>query len=80
MAGRDLVSNNVLDGQWTVDSFVRLAVYDVLGREVAVLASGSYPAGSYSFTFDGTNLASGMYLCKLTAGSYVAIRKMMLIR
>ncbi len=70
----------VISGQWTVDSFVRLAVYDVLGREVAVLASGSYPAGRYSFTFDGTNLASGIYLCKLNAGSYSAIRKMLLIR
>ncbi len=80
MAGRDLVSNPVRDGQWTVDSRVRLAVYDVLGREVAVLANGRYPAGRYSFTFDGANLASGVYFYRLTAGSFSAVRKMLLTR
>ncbi len=69
-----------ISGQWTVDSKVRLAVYDMLGREVAVLANGRYPAGRYSFTFDGANLASGVYLYRLTAGSYSAVRKMLLIR
>ncbi len=67
-------------GQWTMDSNVRLAVYDLLGREVAVLANGRYPAGRYSFTFDGTNLASGVYVYRLTAGSSSAVRRMLLIR
>ncbi|MGA9120259.1 MAG: glucoamylase family protein, partial [Bacteroidota bacterium] len=44
-AERDLVSNGVRDGQLTVDSRMKLAVYDLLGREVAVLANGRYPAG-----------------------------------
>ena len=70
----------VISGQWTVDSKVRLAVYDVLGREVAVLASGRYPAGRYSFTFTGANLASGVYFYRLTAGSFSAVRKMLLVR
>ena len=70
----------VISGQWTVDSKVRLAVYDVLGREVAVLANGRYPAGRYSFTFDGANLASGVYFYRLTAGSFSAVRKMLLVR
>ncbi len=70
----------VISGQWTVDSKVRLAVYDVLGREVAVLANGGYPAGRYSFTFDGANLASGVYFYRLTAGSFSAVQKMLLVR
>ncbi len=70
----------VVSGQWTVNSVVRLAVYDLLGREVAVLANGRYPAGRYSFTFDGKNLASGVYFYHLTAGSYSAVRKMLLER
>lgn len=70
----------VVRGQWSVTSVVRLAVYDVLGREVAVLASGLYPAGKYQFSFDGTNLSSGEYFYRLTAGNYTAVRKMTLVR
>jgi beta-galactosidase len=70
----------VISGQWTTDSRVRLAVYDLLGREVAVLANGRYPAGKHTFTFDGTNLASGVYFYRLTAGANSAARKMLLVR
>ena len=70
----------VISGQWSVTSVVRLAVYDILGREVAVVAHGSYPAGKYSFTFNASALSSGVYFYRLTAGSYTAVRKMLLIR
>ncbi|MGA9119854.1 MAG: M1 family aminopeptidase [Bacteroidota bacterium] len=79
-AGRDLVSNGVRDGQWTGDSKVRLVVYDLLGRQVAVLANGRYPAGRYSFTFDGTGFASGVYLYRLIAENFVATRAMLLLK
>ncbi len=64
----------------TGDSEVRLEVFDILGRKVATIANGRYSAGKYTFAFDGTNLASGVYLCRLTAGSYSALRTMLLIR
>ncbi len=70
----------VISGQWTADSWVRLVIYDVLGREVAVLARGRYPAGKYEFTFDGRNLSSGVYFYRLMAGNYSAVRKMSLIK
>ncbi len=70
----------VIRGQWTGDSDVRLVVYDVLGRQVSTLANSRYPAGRYSFTFDGANLASGVYFYRLTAGSFSAVRKMLLVR
>ncbi len=70
----------VISGQWTVNSDVRLEVFDILGRKVATLANGSYPSGKYTFVFDGTNLASGVYFYRLTAGSYSGMRKMLLIR
>jgi len=70
----------VISGQWTVDSKVRLAVYDVLGREVALLAEGRFPAGKYSFTFNASNLSSGVYFYRLTAGSFTAIRRMSLVK
>ncbi|MGA9119984.1 MAG: glycoside hydrolase family 44 protein [Bacteroidota bacterium] len=68
----------VVSGQWTVDSKVRLVVYDLLGREVAVLANGRYPAGKFSFTFDAKNLSSGVYFYRLTAGNFVSTRAMVL--
>jgi hypothetical protein len=70
----------VISGHWTADSQVRLVVYNVLGRQVAVLANGRFSPGRYSFTFDGTNFASGVYFYRLTAGSFTAVRKMVLVR
>ncbi len=70
----------VISGQWAVNSVVRLAVYDILGRQVAVLADGRYPAGKYSFTFDGSKVASGIYFYRLTAGQNSMVRKMALVK
>jgi hypothetical protein len=59
---------------------VRLVVYDMLGREVAVLVNGKQEAGYHTATFDGSGLASVAYLYRLTAGSYTETRKMVLVR
>ena len=61
-------------------SDVRLAVYDVLGREVAVLAEGRHEAGRYTPTFDGGRLPSGTYLVRIQAGTFGATRSMTLSR
>ncbi len=70
----------VISGEWTVSSDVSLIVYDVLGREVAVLAHGHYPAGKHSFSFDASRLASGVYFCRLTANALSATKAMMLVK
>ena len=49
-------------------SDVRLSVVDVLGREVAVLAEGTWPAGTHAATLASGRLAPGVYLARLTAG------------
>ena len=72
--------STVIRGRWPVASDVKLVVYDMLGREVAVLANGPYPAGRHEFTFDAAGLASGVYYCRLSAGSSVTSRKMILLR
>jgi Secretion system C-terminal sorting domain/Beta-propeller repeat/Fibronectin type III domain len=59
---------------------VRLAVYDMLGRQVIILVNGQMQAGSYEVDFDGSNLANGTYFYKLTAGSFTEIKKMILIK
>jgi hypothetical protein len=59
---------------------VTLTVYDVIGREVAVLVDGLRAPGSYTVEFNGSSLASGVYLYRLSAGSFVETRKMLLTR
>ena len=61
-------------------SEVSLVVYDVLGREVAVLVNERKAPGSYEVKFDGSDFASGVYLYRLTAGSHVETRSMVLMR
>lgn len=59
---------------------VRLIVFDILGREVAVLLNGRYPAGRHRVTFDARRLASGVYLSRLASGGFTQTRRMMLLR
>ena len=70
----------VIRGQWSVTSVVHLAVYDVLGRKVATLGDGRFPAGKFSFTFNANGLASGVYYYRLQAGSSTATKSMLLVR
>ena len=60
--------------------FVQLKVYDILGREVASLVDGNREAGYYEINFDGSNLASGLYLYRLTAADFVSTKKMLMIK
>ena len=53
-----------------VSSDVKLTVFDMLGREVALLANGKFDAGNYSIDFDASNLPSGIYFYTLKAGSF----------
>ena len=59
---------------------VTIAVYDILGREVAMLVNKNMEAGTHRITFDGRNLASGMYLYRMKSGDYSAVKKMALIK
>ena len=60
--------------------FVSLKVYDMLGREVETLVNEEKVAGSYGVRFDGENLPSGIYFYKLQAGSYISVKKMILLK
>ena len=66
----------------SVNSFVSLKVYDVLGRETKTLVNKEQPSGSYEerFTINDEPLTSGVYLYRLTAGSYTATKKMILLK
>jgi subtilisin-like proprotein convertase family protein len=66
--------------QLPVASRVRIAVYDLLGREVAVLANEMKDAGSHDVIFDGSGLASGVYFYRIQAGDFAETRRMLLVR
>ena len=61
-------------------SFVVLKVYDIIGREVATLVSEEMKPGSYEVTFDAAGLANGVYLYRLTAGSFSDVKKLLLLK
>jgi hypothetical protein len=61
-------------------SLVTLRIYDVFGREVITLINKEMTRGSYSTEWNAGNIASGVYYYKLTAGKFVDVKKMVLIR
>jgi photosystem II stability/assembly factor-like uncharacterized protein len=59
---------------------VTLKIYDLLGREVATLVSETKEPGSYDAVWNATNIPSGVYAYRLTAGPNSAVRKMVLLK
>ncbi len=62
------------------NEFVTLKIYDVLGREVATLVEKQMTAGRYTFSWNASQNASGIYYYRLEAGEFSQMRKMVLLR
>jgi len=67
------------------NAHVTLTVYNILGQTIITLIDGQRPAGTHYLTWDGKDpqgnqVASGIYFCKITAGDFIQIRKMILSR
>ena len=62
------------------DVKVSVKVYDVTGKEVAVLVNEFKKAGSYIVSFNGSKLSSGVYFYKIEAGTFSDIKRMVLIK
>jgi len=60
--------------------FVTLKIYDIIGREVATLVNGFQEAGPHNVKFDASNQPSGIYLYRITSGTYVETKKLVLIK
>jgi phosphatidylserine/phosphatidylglycerophosphate/cardiolipin synthase-like enzyme len=69
-----------IEYQIPVRSFVRLKVFDLLGREVQILVNQDQPPGTYRIDLNGSNFASGVYIYRMEAGSVVLHRKMLLLK
>jgi len=77
--------NTSINYQLPVSGNVKLKVYDILGREVSTLVDAFKQAGNYKVTFNGSQFSSGVYLYRIAvggnqAGSYSAVKKMILIK
>jgi hypothetical protein len=64
----------------SVPRSVSLKIYDMLGREIAVLVNEDKEPGLYEVAFDALNLSSGVYIYRLQAGSFIESRKMLLMK
>lgn len=62
------------------NSFVSLKVYDMLGKEIAVMVNENQNSGRYNITFDASQLSSGVYMYTLTAGEFTSSKKMLLMK
>jgi hypothetical protein len=57
-----------------------LEVFDIYGSRVATLVDGIKQEGEYSIDFDGSKLASGVYVYRLQTGEFITVKKMNLVK
>jgi hypothetical protein len=86
-APNPLRTGTVLRFSLAHDAHIRLAIFDVLGREVAVLADGPQPAGDHALRWDARHVPSGVYVCRLEervagggAGGSSRTQKLLVVR
>jgi hypothetical protein len=70
----------IINYQLPMSNYVKLTIYDAIGRETAVLVNQKQNAGSYSVEWDGTNYSSGLYFYKLECEGFTDVKKMALIK
>jgi phosphodiesterase/alkaline phosphatase D-like protein len=79
--GDGVGNRDVGGGDWGLGaSNTKLVVYDMLGSEVAVLVDERKTPGDYEVDFNASNLSSGVYFYRLTAGNFVQTRKMLFVK
>jgi len=72
--------NTQIDFSIPKNSLVTIKVYDVLGKEVAVLVNKDFTIGSYTVDFNASSLTSGVYFYQLTAGEFTDTKKLVLVK
>lgn len=73
--------STIIKYELPINSHVTLVLYDILGREIAVIVNEKQSLGIYETQFDAVNYPSGVYFYKLTAeGSIIDTKKMILLK
>ena len=62
------------------DGFVNISLYNTLGEKVAEIVNAFNKAGSYQVEFDASRISSGMYLYRMQTGSFISVKKMMILK
>jgi hypothetical protein len=62
------------------DLIVKIKIYDIAGREISALVNELKASGNHSVSFNGSNLASGVYFYKIEAGSFIETKRMVLVK
>ncbi len=62
------------------EAYATVAVFDLLGKEVARLAADAFPAGTHEVSWDASRLPSGIYLYRVEAGAYEAVGRLVLLK
>jgi hypothetical protein len=71
---------SVVDAKFASTTMTQLKVYDILGNEVTTLVNEQKEPGYYEVDFNAASFASGVYIYRLQAGSYVSTKKMMVLK
>ncbi len=72
--------NTTIEFSIPKNEYVTVKVFDVLGKQVGILADEYKIAGNYKINYDAANLSSGMYFYTITAGSFTETKKMTLVK
>jgi hypothetical protein len=73
-------SSTTINARLSASGEASLKIYDMLGREVATLMSGHYPAGVYPRIWDARNMPNGVYVCCLNAGGRSQFQKIVVLK
>jgi len=73
-------SIGIPSGHLSVNSFTRLKIYDIIGREIETLINEQLKPGTYDVDFDGKDLSSGVYFYNLKAGNFSETKRMVLVK
>jgi hypothetical protein len=72
--------STVIEYRMPASGYVSLRVYNMLGQVVRTLVDGVQSAGNYSVRFEGSSLSTGVYFYRLQTGSFVSVRKMLMLK
>ena len=74
--------NQITNIQFSIPrvEFVTLKIYNMLGQEITTLVSDQLNSGTYNFTWDASNFASGVYVYKIETDDFVQSKKLILIK
>jgi len=72
--------SSIFKFQCSKKGHVNISVYDITGREVRMLVNETLQPGTYEVRFDGSELNSGVYFVRMTAGEYTDTKRMVLLK